>query len=296
MTWIYLVLIVVVIAFGIGGRRLESPAAPAGLDGGARRRLRRRRAPAPRPRCDRGPRAGSAGRGAAEAPPRRRGAPQPSATMRGRMARARAALAGVFTGVLGRSGITDETWDELEEALLRADVGVRRHQRAARRPAGAGQGEGDHRARGAARRSAQRDADPPRRRRPIAALRRRRRGSPNVWLFVGVNGVGKTTTIGKVANQQVADGRSVLLAAGDTFRAAAAEQLATWAVTGRGRAGAGQRGRRPERRRVRRHRAGGVAPRRPRARRHRRAPAHQDEPDGGAAQGAPGRREGRRDG
>ncbi len=50
-------------------------------------------------------------------------------------------------------------------------------------------------------------------------------GEPNVWMFVGVNGVGKTTTIGKLANQQVTDGRSVLLAAGDTFRAAAAEQL-----------------------------------------------------------------------
>ena len=50
-------------------------------------------------------------------------------------------------------------------------------------------------------------------------------GSPNVWLFVGVNGVGKTTTIGKVARQQQDDGRRVLLAAGDTFRAAAAEQL-----------------------------------------------------------------------
>ena len=50
-----------------------------------------------------------------------------------------------------------------------------------------------------------------------------------MWLFVGVNGVGKTTTIGKVANQQRADGRTVLLAAGDTFRAAAAEQLGTWA-------------------------------------------------------------------
>ena len=51
----------------------------------------------------------------------------------------------------------------------------------------------------------------------------------NVWLFVGVNGVGKTTTIGKLARQQAAAGRSVLLAAGDTFRAAAAEQLAMWA-------------------------------------------------------------------
>jgi fused signal recognition particle receptor len=53
--------------------------------------------------------------------------------------------------------------------------------------------------------------------------------SPNVWLFVGVNGVGKTTTIGKVGAQQRQLGRTGLMAAGDTFRAAAAEQLGTWA-------------------------------------------------------------------
>ena len=50
-----------------------------------------------------------------------------------------------------------------------------------------------------------------------------------MWLFVGVNGVGKTTTIGKVARQQQGEGRSVILAAADTFRAAAAEQLELWA-------------------------------------------------------------------
>src|SRR6516164_7348826 len=54
-------------------------------------------------------------------------------------------------------------------------------------------------------------------------------GSPNVWLFVGVNGVGKTTTIGKIGFEQTHEGRSVVMAAGDTFRAAAAEQLHTWA-------------------------------------------------------------------
>jgi fused signal recognition particle receptor len=54
-------------------------------------------------------------------------------------------------------------------------------------------------------------------------------GKPNVWLFVGVNGVGKTTTIGKVAKRELAGGRTVLMAAGDTFRAAAAEQLGMWA-------------------------------------------------------------------
>ena len=49
-----------------------------------------------------------------------------------------------------------------------------------------------------------------------------------MWLFVGVNGVGKTTTIGKVGQREIADGRSVVMAAGDTFRAAA-EQLGLWA-------------------------------------------------------------------
>jgi fused signal recognition particle receptor len=51
-----------------------------------------------------------------------------------------------------------------------------------------------------------------------------------VWLFVGVNGVGKTTTIGKLAQRHHDEGRSVLLAAGDTFRAAAADQLEQWAT------------------------------------------------------------------
>ncbi|HEX9968862.1 MAG TPA: signal recognition particle-docking protein FtsY, partial [Acidimicrobiales bacterium] len=54
-------------------------------------------------------------------------------------------------------------------------------------------------------------------------------GGPNVWLFVGVNGVGKTTTIGKLGLRESAAGRRVVMAAGDTFRAAAAEQLEQWA-------------------------------------------------------------------
>ena len=58
---------------------------------------------------------------------------------------------------------------------------------------------------------------------------------PSVILVIGVNGVGKTTTIGKIAKQQVEAGKKVLLVAGDTFRAAAADQLEIWA----GRSGAG---------------------------------------------------------
>ena len=52
---------------------------------------------------------------------------------------------------------------------------------------------------------------------------------PSVILMVGVNGVGKTTTIGKLANQLIGSGKKVMLCAGDTFRAAAAEQLGIWA-------------------------------------------------------------------
>lgn len=54
-------------------------------------------------------------------------------------------------------------------------------------------------------------------------------GRVPVWLFVGVNGVGKTTTIGKLAAREAAEGHGVVLAAGDTFRAAAADQLTLWA-------------------------------------------------------------------
>jgi fused signal recognition particle receptor len=67
-------------------------------------------------------------------------------------------------------------------------------------------------------------------------------GEPNVWMFVGVNGVGKTTTIGKLAAQQVAEGRRVVLAAADTFRAAAAEQLTLWAERTGGEIVRGQEG------------------------------------------------------
>ena len=51
----------------------------------------------------------------------------------------------------------------------------------------------------------------------------------NIWLIVGVNGVGKTTTLGKLANLAVRSGYSCLVAAGDTFRAAAVQQLQVWA-------------------------------------------------------------------
>ena len=111
-------------------------------------------------------------------------------------------------------------------------------------------------------------------------------GAPNVWLFVGVNGVGKTTTIGKVGKRQADDGHTVVMAAGDTFRAAAAEQLETWAE----RAGAdlvrGAEGGDPSSVIFDAVQRAAAAGRRPGAGRHRRPPAHQGQPHGGAPQGA----------
>ena len=138
-------------------------------------------------------------------------------------------LAGVFGGVRARGGITNETWDDLEEALLKADVGIGvtdalldslRGRVKAKEITTADellialQREMTSRLEGANRELNFAQLD---------------EGLINVWLFVGVNGVGKTTTIGKVSAQQAQLGRSLVLAAGDTFRAAAAEQLGTWA-------------------------------------------------------------------
>ena len=156
--------------------------------------------------------------------------PEPiPATLRERLAKARSAFTGAIAGVLGRSGITDESFDDLEEALLRADVGIaitddlleglrsRVKEKELTEPTellDALQAEMLARLDGTDR---------------SLSFVERGECEPNVWMFVGVNGVGKTTTIGKLANQQVLAGRSALLAAGDTFRAAAAEQLGTWA-------------------------------------------------------------------
>jgi fused signal recognition particle receptor len=135
-------------------------------------------------------------------------------------------LSGRIVAVAGRTRIDASTWEDLEEALVLADVGVARtaamiDRLRARVKGGqirtaeeliaglksdlkADMAEGDH---------------------TLHLLP----GSVNVWLFVGVNGVGKTTTIGKVGLRQTSSGRSVVMAAGDTFRAAAAEQLGMWA-------------------------------------------------------------------
>lgn len=141
--------------------------------------------------------------------------PVPEAPVkRGRVRSIGASLKGIFT----RSTLTDEDWEDLEEVLLRADVGV------------AATGE----IVAVLKKERVDDA--------FAALRaellkilgtpdrslRRKDGGLTVWLVTGVNGAGKTTTIGKLAARLTKEGAAVVLAAADTFRAAADEQLDRW--------------------------------------------------------------------
>ncbi|MCU1353019.1 MAG: ftsY [Acidimicrobiales bacterium] len=143
-------------------------------------------------------------------------------SFRDRLAKAR----GAFAGFLGRAKIDAETWDELEEALLRADVGIGptteliEGLRTRVRAEGLETGE----------QLVEAVKDEMKQRLAVAdRTLHLDEGRTNVWLFVGVNGVGKTTTVGKVGKRQAAAGHTVVMAAGDTFRAAAAEQLTTWA-------------------------------------------------------------------
>jgi fused signal recognition particle receptor len=151
---------------------------------------------------------------------------RPKATFRERLGRARSTMAGFVGSVLAKSGIDAETWDDLEEALIRADVGVGvtndilDRLRATVAEQGITESTVLLEALKDQLKADLRTGDRSLRFDP---------GVPNVWLFVGVNGVGKTTTIGKVGKRQADEGRSIVMAAGDTFRAAAAEQLQTWA-------------------------------------------------------------------
>ncbi len=148
--------------------------------------------------------------------------------LRSRLSRSESALGRGLLTVLSRDHLDDDAWDEVEETLLGADMGV------------AATGEVVTALREKTRVLGVRTPDGLRTLlrdellaqvgtstdRSLATARHD--GTPAVVLMVGVNGTGKTTTCGKLARVLVADGRSVLLGAADTFRAAAADQLETW--------------------------------------------------------------------
>ena len=147
--------------------------------------------------------------------------------LRGGVRKTRESLTEGMAGVvLGKKAIDGEVLERLEELLITADMGLetasrllRRVEQRVRRKRLGNLDQLKSALAEEIRRIMSRDYPPP-------ALEGKR---PAVVLFVGVNGSGKTTTIGKLAAQHTRRGKRVLLAAGDTFRAAAAEQLAGWA-------------------------------------------------------------------
>ncbi|OBG59232.1 MULTISPECIES: signal recognition particle-docking protein FtsY [unclassified Mycobacterium] len=149
--------------------------------------------------------------------------------LRGRLARSQNALGRSVLGLIGGGDLDEDAWQDVEDTLLVADLGpvvtdsVMTQLRA--RLAGSDvRSEADAKAvlRDVLIRELHPEMD-----RSIRALPHA--DHPSVLLVVGVNGTGKTTTVGKLARVLVADGRRVVLGAADTFRAAAADQLQTWA-------------------------------------------------------------------
>jgi fused signal recognition particle receptor len=149
-------------------------------------------------------------------------APQAAVTgLRARLGKSRRALADRLGGAFGRSGLDEEFWNELEDSLVAVDLGIGTATSLVAAVQARQPDDGEH-----ARRILEDEL--------IGMLHDRERAvelgpKPSVMLVVGVNGSGKTTTIGKLASQFRSHGNEVLLGAADTFRAAADQQLRTWA-------------------------------------------------------------------
>ncbi|WP_136520433.1 MULTISPECIES: signal recognition particle-docking protein FtsY [Cellulomonas] len=153
--------------------------------------------------------------------------------LRERLARSGSPLGTRLLSVLSRDQLTEDDWDEIEETLLLADVGAGPTDEImqALRTRVRIEGLSDPlQARTVLREQLLALVDPSldRTLRTDAVTAPDGTRAPAVVLVVGVNGTGKTTTVGKLARVLVADGRSVVLGAADTFRAAAADQLETW--------------------------------------------------------------------
>ena len=157
--------------------------------------------------------------------------PEPTASrlvrLRQRLSRSQGTLGRGLLALLSRERLDEDTWESIEDTLLTADIGVAPTTELVE---------------GLRTRLRVEGADPAETRAILSEelvklvgpdMDRRLQvsgedGRPGVVLVVGVNGVGKTTTVGKIGRILVAEDRSVLMGAADTFRAAAAEQLGTW--------------------------------------------------------------------
>ncbi len=147
--------------------------------------------------------------------------------LRARLARSNNAIGKGLLALLSAGELTDSTWDQVEETLLMADLGVGPTQELIARLRTRVQVAGTatpEQIRGMLREELLILVDPMMDRSIVMNAQ----GRPAVILVVGVNGTGKTTTTGKLARLLIADGKTVVLGAADTFRAAAADQLQTW--------------------------------------------------------------------
>ena len=148
-----------------------------------------------------------------------------TARLRNGLARTRAALGGGLGALFRGSAVDEALYEELESALLMADCGVEATRALLERLRARARREGITEP-VSLKRALQEEL-----RALLAPLERKldlKRAKPLVIMVAGVNGSGKTTSIGKLAKWVQGQGRSVLLAAGDTFRAAARQQLAAW--------------------------------------------------------------------
>lgn len=159
---------------------------------------------------------------AAEIPPPE---PEPKTRLRDRLVQTSEALFGRLSGVLGGRRVDEALLEELEEILFTADLGVSTAEALLARVRSEGQGADGDQVRDLLKRAMSDMLAAAERSDEALSLS----GKPHIVLVLGVNGAGKTTTIGKLAAKHKALGRSVLLGAGDTFRAAAVEQLGAWA-------------------------------------------------------------------
>jgi fused signal recognition particle receptor len=158
--------------------------------------------------------------------------PPPSAgrmvRLRARLARSQSGFGSVLLGLLSRDRLDDDTWDEIEEVLITADVGVGPARQMTSDLRTKVKVEGTRtvdEVREMLRAELLAQVETPASR---VVRTERHEGHPAIIMMVGVNGTGKTTTCGKLARALVGDGQTVVLGAADTFRAAAADQLQTW--------------------------------------------------------------------
>jgi fused signal recognition particle receptor len=148
--------------------------------------------------------------------------------LRGRLAGSRSAFGQSLLGLLGAGELDEDSWEQIEDTLLMADLGAQTTTEIVTtlRAEVASRGVRNPDEARALLREVLTSALSPEMDRAVRALPHD--GRPAVVLVAGVNGTGKTTTTGKLARVLVGSGRTVVLGAADTFRAAAAEQLVTW--------------------------------------------------------------------